>query len=530
MLFEPLYRNLPVILVFLTMAGVTWLYGGTRPAPLMDTMPWLLALSMEGLLFFPQRRPYEDMMQARDRLWHCLRHDPMLYLVLAFLVLLVVPLFNHGLCPNCDCRAIAAGADPSPPVPFLPYCVNVKDHSGVITWFVPAFISALAVRHALTREGKRLFLEMVMWNGVALAIFGFIEQACGARFVFWENPEHPVYFFSVFGYPNAAGAFFTMMFAFSVGLWRYHARETDFLRAANEGRKTVGQSTYWLRANYPLPGTVLLLFAVLYTRSRAAIMLTALLAAGIGVYVLVEAFGRSMERTRRLKTIVFSTVGMVVVGVAVMVFSPKGISAEMKTADLAAIADRVTGKTEWHAEASIELFKEHPLFGVGGWGYKHLCLPYVPPRVLREFGRWYSRGGANVHNDYLQFLCEHGAVGAALLLAMLVVLLWPTCVIWRRLYKASLFARPENAPPKPKAIFCLPACAFWLLMGNLCVLVHAFGDCPFRGAAVLTTLFATLPAAEGFIPRLEEIELATRSHSGSSAGSSGHASQSARQG
>ena len=360
---ELLYHNLATILTFLTLAGVTWIYGGTRPMPLVETMPWLLALTLEGLLFFPQRRPYEDLVQARERVWNDLRRDPMLYLTLAFLVLALIPVFNHGLCPNCDSSAIAAGASPEPPVPMFPFCVNVADHLSVLTWFVPAFLSALAVRHALTRFGKRVFLEMAVWNGAALAVFGFIEQATGASFVFWEKPEHPVYFFSVFGYPNAAGAFFTMTFAFAVGLWRYHARETDFVREANRGRRTVGQSNYWLQAHYMLVAVVLALFAVLYTRSRAAILLTASLAGMACVYVILESFGLNVERARRLKTVIVATVGIVVIGITVLVFAPKEISAEMKTADLAAIADRVTGKTEWHSEAALELVKQHPLSG-----------------------------------------------------------------------------------------------------------------------------------------------------------------------
>ena len=510
MLLELVYRNLAAILVFFTMAGVTWIHGGARPEWLYSTLPWLMAFTLEGLLFFPQKRSYEDAVQARERVWRDLRRDPLLYLTLAFILLLIVPVFNRGLCPNCDYRAIAAGADPKP-VPFLPFCVNVADHVKVMTWFVPAFLTALAVRHALTREGKRVFFEMVVWNGVALAVLGFIEQATGATYVFWEKQEHPAYFFSVFGYPNAAGAFFTMMFAFSIGLWRYHAKETEFIEEANAGRRTVGQSSYWLQAHYPLVAVVLTLFAVLYTRSRAAILLTTSLAVLASVYVLFEIIGASfkqlsasMARTRKLKTVVVSIGGMVILGIFVAVFAPPNISAEMKTADITAIADRVTGKTEWHTDAAVALFKEYPIFGMGGGGYKHLNRPYVPSNVSRDFGKWYSRGAANVHNDYLQFLCEHGAVGLLLLLAMVVMLVWPVSTVWMSLYKATRFLRGDRTP-KPKAIFVLPAAAFWILAGNICLLIHAFGDCPMRCAAVLTTFFATLPATEGFIPHRNEI-------------------------
>ena len=503
---EVLYRHLPTFLVFLTLGGLAWVYGGTRAEPLLNVMPWLMALTFEAFLFFPQRRPYEDMLQARGRLWRGLVRDPLLYVALGFLVLQFIPLYNHGLCPNCDYAAIAAGADPKPAVPFLPYCVNVTDHVQILTWFVPAFLVLLAARHTLAREGKRVLLEMMVWNAAALAVFGFVEQGLGATFVFWEKPEHPVYFFSVFGYPNAAGAFFTMMFAFSIGLWRYHARETELLAEANEGRRTVGPTNYWLRAHYMLVATVLILFAVLYTRSRAAILFTAGLAALAGVYVVMEVLGHGVRRARRLKTIIFAAVGMLVIGINVLIFSPKDISDEMKTADLAAIADRVTGKTEWHMTAAWEIFKEHPFFGVGGWGYKHYCLPYVPESARRSFGKWWARGGANVHNDHLQFLCEHGAVGFTLLVTTLVLLLWPICRVWGRLYKASLFVRGSRALPKPKAVFALPAAAFWIVAGAVCVFVHAFADCPFRGAAVMSTFLTALACAEGFVPRMEELD------------------------
>ena len=57
MVLEILYRNLPPLLVFLTLAGTSWLWGGMRADPLIDHLPWLLALTLEALLFLPQRRP-----------------------------------------------------------------------------------------------------------------------------------------------------------------------------------------------------------------------------------------------------------------------------------------------------------------------------------------------------------------------------------------------------------------------------------------------------------------------------------------
>ena len=109
-----------------------------------------------------------------------------------------------------------------------------------------------------------------------------------------------------------------------------------------------------------------------------------------------------------------------------------------------------------------------------------------------------------------------------MLVAMVILMIWPTFVVWNRLYMASRFLRGEGAPPRPKAIFVLPAAAFWILAGNVCVMIHAFGDCPLRGAAVLTMIFASLPAAEGFIPHKDEIDLATDGASKASQQDHGH--------
>ena len=106
----------------------------------------------------------------------------------------------------------------------------------------------------------------------------------------------------------------------------------------------------------------------------------------------------------------------------------------------------------------------------------------------------------------MQFLCEHGSVGLTLLVGMVTVLLWPICRVWGRLYTTSRFVQSNLAPPRPKAIFALPAAAFWILAGNVCLLVHAIGDCPLRGAGVLSLLFTSLVMAEGFVPRLSELE------------------------
>ena len=111
---ELILKNLSVILVFATMAAFSWIHGGARADSMMPTIPWLWAFLFEALLLFPQRHPHEDPLAARRRVWHALRTDPLFYATLVFLVVLVIPLANRGLCPDCDAAKILAGASADP--------------------------------------------------------------------------------------------------------------------------------------------------------------------------------------------------------------------------------------------------------------------------------------------------------------------------------------------------------------------------------------------------------------------------------
>ena len=75
---DAFFRHVPVLLVFLTLSAASWLYGGTRPDAMLPVIPWLWALLFEVMLFFPQRRPYEDPVSARRRVCHKLGRDPLL--------------------------------------------------------------------------------------------------------------------------------------------------------------------------------------------------------------------------------------------------------------------------------------------------------------------------------------------------------------------------------------------------------------------------------------------------------------------
>ena len=256
------FHSIPALLIFPTLAALTWIRGGTQGDLLVPTVPWLLTLVFEVLICFPQRHFGEDAVQARQRCWRRLGHDPLFFLTLIFLVVVLgIPFLNKGMCPTCDYGAILANLTPSefeqmpaildekapnPPIPFAPFCVNLRQHFEVLMRFLPALVAMLEARHALLRHGKRLLVEMLVWNAAALAAFGFVERATGAKFVMmWDQAEYDAFvrairtatgisyarpdpdFFATFGYPNMGGCFFMLAFALSIGVWMTHVREVE---------------------------------------------------------------------------------------------------------------------------------------------------------------------------------------------------------------------------------------------------------------------------------------------------------------
>jgi len=502
-------NNIVAIHATLVVCGFAWLFGGLRGSVLVPVMPWLWALLMEAMLFFPQRRSGEESTyQARERVWASLRRDPMVWVELVLLVLLTIPFANTGLCPACDVAAIAEGMDPSPYVTFLPYCVNPSHHLTVFLWFVPALTAMTAVKHSLTKSGKRTFCEMVVWNAAVLALLGFVQQVAGAPGPLWSptgRGSSEVYFFSTFGYPNAGGSFFASVFALSVAVWR---RRADDVRAEcaekSEGRTEARHKVFW-RKHYMIFPTLLLFVAALNTLSRAAIMLATSSAVLLALHAAVCTLAR-MHRAQRVKASAVMALAIVALLVLASLFTPQKLRNEMRTVSTIEALDRVTNRGEYHSRVAMDLFWDHPLFGCGGWGYAHLSPTKMTEEELVGVRAGWARGSANVHNDYLQFIVEHGAVGFGCLVAIAVMLLIPVGRVWKALAKAARFADAKHAPPSPHAIFALPPGAFAVLVAVLVILIHAFGDCPLRSPAVLALLYTELAAVDGFLPRIKTRE------------------------
>lgn len=502
-LVQVLSRNFLAVFVALFASALAWVYGGTRGEYLPTFVPWLTVFTAELMLCFPQQHEGETSNEARLRVWKRIKTDPVVWCVLAFFAILVIPFVNVGLCPICDYPKILAGAKADPPAKFLPTCVNTVEHLNVALWFFAALTMLLAVKHSLTKAGKRLTLEIIVWNGVLLALFGFLQQATEAEGPLWQPFNNVIKggdFFSTFGYPNMAGDYFTTLFALAIGLWR--EKVDPVVHEETQRRikhKAVKISRPFWKLNYHLLPAVLFYFAAMATLSRAAILLVSSLAIIFFIHSFVSLLAKR-SKAKRFKYSILAMIALCLVVFIGYVFMPDDVRREVSTLDTVGVLDRVSGRGQYHTRVAFEVFKDFPVFGCGGWGYKHHSIPKMTEEELRHLQQI---GGINVHNDYLQFLAEHGAVGFILLITIVVMVLQPVVNVWVKYAKSFRFKVTDEQPPHPIIVFALPAGAFAGMMALVATLIHSFGDCPLRSPAVLSLFFIVLASIDGYMPTMQ---------------------------
>lgn len=498
-----IYNNLAVLYVAGVVSALGWLFGGTRSDVLSYAAPWMILMLAQVLFLFPQKRASETTYEARERVWHALKKDPLVWTAFGLIVLLAIPFANNGLCVSCDRALIAQGVSPEPPVKFLPFCVNRLQHYNVFLWFAVALSCLVVTRHALVRRGKRLLLNLVVWNGFALALLGFVQIATGAAGPLWQ--EIPFVssvstFFSTFGYPNMAGDYFTFLFGLSIALWRDHNIEEDLKRQQSQAPSSTNKHRQFWKRHLTLVPAGFFYFAAISTLSRAAIILVnAILVIGF-VHCLLD-ITKHMHRKDKVKrgTIAVAVVGLV--ALFAITSMPEDVQKEINTLDSEAVLTRVTGKGQYHTRVATQIWRDNLLFGCGGWGYKHFCIPKMTDEEIKQIQ---TVGGINVHNDYLQFLAEHGLVGFGTMVVLVVMLLLPVGRAWKKFVKAAQFTDKKKAPAKPIQIFALPAPVFFVLLSLLATFIHGFGDCPLRSPAVLSLFYVSLASLPGFLPKEQD--------------------------
>ncbi len=453
-----------------------WARGGSSPA-YMWALPWLCLGLLEIMLLLPPAHRGETPQGAVKRMLGGIFLDPITYIGIALVGFLLIQWLN-GPCELVENAEAFSGWDYEPP-PWktMPFCVVREEALQVLIWFLAVVSAVIAVRHAMRPSARYFILKLFVANGALLSILGFVQLLKSPGKLFWYRPI-PVYFFATFGYPNHAGTFFTMMTALTMGL---------ILRAiGNKGRRA---EVTWLAIAFCLNAA-----GIYGSLCRAAIVMGSLIIAAGLVYGLIYLWNR-ISRVKVLATAVI--VAAVAVCACVLALVPGSpLKKEIDTIDFSHLASVYEGDREELGQAALEIWKDHSWTGVGGWGFRRYVALYMPE------DRWHylqTSGRANVHNDALQFLCEHGVIGFGLMVALALALLGHALV------RLPLIRRETNSTTgQPRSWFeSVSPCVWGAFAAIAAMAVHSTIDLPFRSIANTLVWFVLLACLPGFMPSKE---------------------------
>ncbi len=468
-----LLKNFVLLHVAAVFFLVSFLGGGTRGEWLRAWAPWMTLAVWQALMIFPQQKKNETLFQARERTWHGLFRDPILYLGLALVGLLTLQALNG---PRIQEYAydLKAWIYLPPPLSGLPGCIAPKEAASIIWWFAPALSCVLAIRHGMLKSGKRMLMEIFCWQACVLSVLGLIQYFRGTQFMF-GNLVMPTHAFASFGYPNFAAAYFTFAFILSIGIFVWyqdHSKE----EAALMGRLMI------------IPMIMCLLGAI-FSFSRAGVLFA--IGGGIifGIYCVLRGWGR-MSRIGKLITTVGLVAFLALSTVMLFSFRNSGVVKEISDTKWDAFfGGRLTGN--YQVQCALDMWKDYPMFGVGGWSYRYMAYQYIPEE---KWAPLKGTGQANIHNDSVQFLCEHGLVGFGLMLAIFGCLFVPALLSWWKTPQNENVTALKKIPWFYRVNIVYTAIFFATVM----LIAHSFFDIPFRAPALMMLFLCSYVLARGY--------------------------------
>lgn len=443
---------------------VTWMFGGRIDWSYWPLTLWGLlgALITAKILLDPSRR-------KTRHFWLLL---PWLLLVGQVLVSAMNPSFE--VFTFYEQKSLR----PVEHIPWLPSSArpaeSIKHLALYSVIYLSMFNLLIAVRFRRTLRRIALF---VFINGAVLAVFGTLQKLTGSDIFFGlESSPNPA-FFATFIYHNHWGAYAILVATLGMGIVVHRARETRHTGLAHN----------------PAVFLVILVFFILITlplsSSRSSSLLGASLA-GVGIlYLLRRVFQATRKDPTRRYSLV-SLIGLLAIAGSVAIYRTAEPVIKQRFADT---VQQVKGEEHYaltesqkvfYGDARFRLYEDtltmisdRPIFGWGLGNYGFVFMRYNTQST--PISRWpviYM----DAHSDWLEALAEVGAVGAVLLLMILLPTIWLAC--------RGLFRRAESGFP---------------FLGVLAVAAYAMVEFPFANPAVFLTFLLTL----FFTCRLATIEM-----------------------
>jgi len=184
----------------------------------------------------------------------------------------------------------------------------------------------------------------------------------------------------------------------------------------------------------------LLSFSLIISGKRATLLFFV-------VAVFMVQFLKSGNKTKQLKYIMIGLLGVFFVVISYPIWSRIGALQRMVQLvgflKSGSVIGLTNGRTEIY-QTAIELWKENKILGIGWGNFKYL----VPD------DKWYA--GFDVHNCYLQILCENGILGFALFLVLIGIVILG-------IIKLSALVKNKSYQYYSVACFCIYYQLFFLM-------------------------------------------------------------------
>ncbi len=397
----PIRERIVIGLAVLCLVWATWSMGGVLVWARMTTLALASACLLTAVFPFGQRRwgPLKTLLSFIP-FW--LGLFVVLYMLLQWVNAAWV--FER----NAEGRAVAMRTEYMRSLPSgvraLPGMIDPLVMCSVIA---PAWMLMCAVWAGLRRpRSMRIIMWAMVVNGALFAVVGMLQSILKANYIMWifDPKTGTRAFWGTMLNANHSAAFMNLALVAALALFFHYTGRHSRSRELSQG------GVYLML----IPFSAIIVAGIVQAMSRAGILVTALMALVVICIALARAARMLLERGQRSMIVAVSVVCLVFLGGAVaLVRSSVDIQLlESELRSMISVAESPEEDLRFHInKASIELWQRKRDFGWGAGCYRYFIgnVQKKYPPLVRFKGRYEI---AYAHNDYVNYLCDIGLVGA----------------------------------------------------------------------------------------------------------------------
>ena len=427
---------------------------------------WLSLVALELMVLLPSVRKGETLSDARRRVLRALVFDPLLYIGLSIVGVVLIQWGNSGCAlvylPDADVWQFS-----NPSVAWAPFSVEARAAGAYVSVFSACVVTGLVLRVAVSKGSKRLLIQGLSLVSGGAALYSVLHACQGVEPFATRALDQGA---------TPMGTFFGFWLLLGIGAF------VDALARCQRGALSLS-----------LFGVVGNLLGMLFFASSLVLLAYGVIAILLFIYAIIYLEPHVAKHAQfKLFLGALATFAGVAL-VLIFVFPGNPVVLKIKAAfPLAAYWDARCVIKAVRTAAALGIWQEHPWIGVGADGFYHFAGLAV---AGKDWGMM-KADPACVYNDALQFLCEFGVLGAGLLLSAIVTLLVPIS------YRARL-AWERGTHDENEGRFFLLRISPIVLSGVLAVLVcflEGWIANPFQSASLLLSWTCVMAILPSFLP------------------------------